>query len=135
MRAAKLVAVRQNGREVLLVRRRRDGRWMFPGGKRKRRQNESLRRCLKREIREELPDVTLDTCRLWLKLAGRNPISGRKMSDAIFVPSGIAGRLTIGAKDEIDKVAWRQPWRLPLTPTSRLICDLLLNAGYLAPRG
>ena len=133
MKAAKLVAVRQNGREVLLVRRCRDGRWMFPGGKRKRRRNESLRGCLNREIREELPHVRIDACRLWLKLAGRNPFNGRKMSDAIFVPARVAGRLTIGAKDEIDMVAWCRPWRLALTPTSRFICDLLLEAGYLMP--
>ena len=134
MKAAKLVAVRRRSGEVLLVRRRRDGRWMFPGGKRKRRRNESLRRRLTRELREELPEVRLDACRLWLKLAGRNPISGRRMSDAVFVPSRVAGRLTIGAKDEIDRVAWRRPWRLALTPTSRLICDLLIDAGYLTPR-
>ena len=135
MKAAKLVAVRRDRGEVLLVRRRRDGKWMFPGGKRKRRRNESLRRCITREIGEELPEIRMDACRLWLKLAGRNPISGRRMSDAVFVPSRVAGRLTIGAKDEIDRVAWRSPFGLTMTPTSRFICDLLIEAGYLSADG
>jgi 8-oxo-dGTP diphosphatase len=132
MKAAKLVSTRRNGREVLLVRRRRDRRWMFPGGKRKRRLNESMQRCLEREISEELPELRLADFRLWRKLKGVNPYSGRKMSDAIFVTDA-KGPLTIGAPREIDRVAWRRPWRLDLTPTSRTICDILVDEGYLEP--
>src|SRR5512140_2941668 len=106
MKAAKLVARRKSGREVLLVRRRSDGRWTFPGGRRKRLAKESIETCLVREIGEELPDLEFARCRLWRKLKGRNRYSGRKMSDAIFVPMRVAGRLTIGAPREIDMVAW-----------------------------
>jgi NUDIX domain len=49
-RSSKLVAVRRG--KVLLVRRRRDRRWMFPGGRERARENE--KDCLRREIREEL---------------------------------------------------------------------------------
>lgn len=108
---------------------------MFPGGKRKRQGNESLKKCLAREIGEELPDLRLQSCLLWRKLDGRNPISGRKMSDAIFVPERVVGDLTVGATHEIDMAAWCRPWKLDLTPTSRVICDLLLDDGYLTPEG
>jgi 8-oxo-dGTP diphosphatase len=133
MKAAKLVATRRKGGEVLLVRRRRDGRWMFPGGKRKR-GRESLLRCLAREISEELPELRLAGCRLWRKLNGKNSYSGRKMSDAVFLPGRVRGRLTIGAPKEIDRVAWRRPFRLTLTPTSRQIRDMLIDEGILRRR-
>ena len=52
-KAAKLVIAAKDGRRVLLVRRRRDGLWTFPGGKRNG-GSESLKECLSREIEEEL---------------------------------------------------------------------------------
>lgn len=133
MKAAKLVATRRKGREVLLVRRRRDGRWMFPGGKRKQ-GRESLKNCLAREISEELPELELARCRLWRKLNGKNDYTGRKMSDAIFLPGRVRGRLTIGAPREIDRVAWRRPFHLNLTATSRQIRDMLILEGILRKR-
>jgi 8-oxo-dGTP diphosphatase len=54
-KSSKLVAAK-NGR-VLLVRRRHDRVWMFPGGRR--REDESERRCLRREIEEELPKLKI----------------------------------------------------------------------------
>lgn len=47
-KASKLVAAK--GGKVLLVRRRIDGRWMFPGGRKRAR--ETAKDCLKREIKE-----------------------------------------------------------------------------------
>lgn len=122
-KSSKLVAAR-NGR-VLLVRRRRDGLWMFPGGRK--RGGESARRCLQRELGEELPRLRLGSPRLWRKVKGKNPISGERMSDAIFLADDIEGTLVIGDPREIDRAEWRKPWGLRLTPTSRFIRDQLFR--------
>ena len=52
-KSSKLVALR--GGKVLLVRRKSDRLWMFPGGKRL--PSETAKECLSREIREELPKL------------------------------------------------------------------------------
>ncbi|WP_439370844.1 NUDIX hydrolase [Bradyrhizobium sp. DASA03120] len=124
-KSSKLVAAK-NGR-VLLVRRRRDKLWMFPGGRK--RAGESERKCLRREISEELPKLKLGPMKLWKEVKGTNRRSGRKMSDAIFVAKNAAGRLKIGDKKEIDKAAWRKPRGIRLTPTSRYIRDKLFPKG------
>src|SRR5262250_526563 len=105
-KASKLVAARKG--RVLLVRRRQDRLWMFPGGRR--REDESERRCLRREIGEELPKLKLGTVKLWKEVKARNRRSGRRMSDAIFVAKKASGHLTIGDKREIDKATWRKPF-------------------------
>src|ERR1700757_3947255 len=120
-KSSKLVATK--GGRVLLVRRRRDRLWMFPGGRKRRRESESD--CLRREIREELPKLKLGRVRLWKEVKSKNRLSGRKMSDAIFVTAKASGRLTIGDKKEIDKATWRKPRGIRLTPTSRYIRDKL----------
>jgi ADP-ribose pyrophosphatase YjhB (NUDIX family) len=129
-KAAKLVVAAKDGRHVLLVRRRRDGLWTFPGGKRNG-GAESLKECLSREIEEELPQLRLRKWRLWKKVGGVNGISGRRMSDAIYFTRGAKGNLTIGDRREIDKAEWRRPWKLKLTPTSRYILSRLLSEGIL----
>jgi 8-oxo-dGTP diphosphatase len=118
-KSSKLVAAKRG--RVLLVRRKRDGLWMFPGGRKRAR--ESDKDCLRREIKEELPK--LKPLRLWKEVKAKNRRSGRKMSDAIFVTAKASGRLTIGDKHEIDKATWRKPWGIRLTPTSRYIRDKL----------
>ncbi|MCP3464832.1 MULTISPECIES: NUDIX hydrolase [unclassified Bradyrhizobium] len=120
-KSSKLVAAKKG--RVLLVRRRRDKRWMFPGGRR--RANESDRKCLRREIGEELPKLKLGSLKLWKEVKGKNRRSGRKMSDAIFLAKNAFGQLKIGDKKEIDKAVWRKPRGLRLTPTSRYIRDRL----------
>jgi 8-oxo-dGTP diphosphatase len=120
-KSSKLVAAKRG--RVLLVRRRRDRLWMFPGGRK--RTGESDRKCLRREIREELPKLKLGPLKLWEDVTGKNPRSGRKMSDAIFLAKKASGRLKIGDKKEIDKAAWCNPRGLRLTPTSRYIRDRL----------
>jgi ADP-ribose pyrophosphatase YjhB (NUDIX family) len=120
-KSAKLVAAR-NGR-VLLVRRRHDRLWTFPGGRR--RASESAERCLQRELGEELPQLRVRATRLWRYVKGRNPISGKRMNDAIFLGRRVRGDLKIGAPREIDRAEWREPWGVRLTPTSRFIRDLL----------
>jgi 8-oxo-dGTP diphosphatase len=120
-KSSKLVAAKRG--RVLLVRRRRDGRWMFPGGRK--RQNENDKDCLKREIREELPKLKVGRLRLWKEVKSKNRHSGRKMSDAIFIAKKATGHLAIGDKKEIDRAIWRKPRGIRLTPTSRYIRDKL----------
>ena len=120
-KSSKLVAAKRG--RILLVRRRRDGRWMFPGGRK--RQNENEKDCLKREIREELPKLKLGRLRLWKEVKAKNRQTGRKMSDAIFIAKKATGRLAIGDKHEIDRADWRKPRGVRLTATSRYIRDKL----------
>src|SRR6202022_3741643 len=98
-KSSKLVAARRG--RILLVRRRRDRLWMFPGGRRRGR--ETKKGCLRREIREELPKLKLGQLKLWKEVKSKNPRSRQKMSDAIFIASKASGHLTIGDKKEIDK--------------------------------
>jgi ADP-ribose pyrophosphatase YjhB (NUDIX family) len=56
IKSAKLVSIRRRGREVLLVRRRKDKLWTFPGRRRKRTYRESAKACLRREMKEEYPN-------------------------------------------------------------------------------
>jgi 8-oxo-dGTP diphosphatase len=46
---------------------------------------ETEKDCLRREIREELPKLKLGRLKLWKEVRAKNPRSGRKMSDAIFI--------------------------------------------------
>jgi 8-oxo-dGTP diphosphatase len=133
MKSVKLVTIRKKG-AVLLVRRRSDGLWSFPGGKRKR-TNESVENCLRRELAEELPKLRLRNFRLWTNLKGRSERRGRKMSDAVFLARRVKGRLTIGAPKEIDRAAWRNPWKLALTPTARHLRDRLVAMACSAAAG
>jgi 8-oxo-dGTP diphosphatase len=120
-RSSKLVASKRG--RVLLVRRRRDKLWMFPGGRKRR--NETDKQCLRREIREELPKLKLGRLTLWKEVTSTNRRSGRKMSDAIFIANRTTGPLKIGDKQEIDRASWRKPHGVRLTPTSRYIRDKL----------
>jgi ADP-ribose pyrophosphatase YjhB (NUDIX family) len=120
-KSSKLVAVKRG--KVLLVRRKRDRLWMFPGGRKRARESE--KDCLRREIKKELPKLRLGRIRLWKEVKSKNRRSGRKMSDAIFVARKASGTLIIGDKNEIDKAVWRKPRGIRLTPTSRYIRDEL----------
>ena len=122
-KSSKLVAAKRG--RALLVRRRRDKRWMFPGGRRRGR--ESDKQCLRREIKEELPKLRLGRLTLWKEVKAKNRRSGRRMSDAIFVTTKASGHLAIGDKQEIDKAAWLKPRGVRLTPTSRYIRDKLFS--------
>src|SRR6202008_2671859 len=104
-KSSKLVAARRG--RILLVRRRTDRLWMFPGGRKRGRETE--KDCLRREIREELPKLKLGRLKLWREVKPKNPRSGRKMSDAIFIGDKASGRLASGEKHEIDKAIWRKP--------------------------
>ena len=120
-KASKLVAAKRG--KVLLVRRRRDGLWMFPGGRK--RSRETDKDCLRREIKEELPRLKLGRLSLWKEVKAKNKRSGRKMNDAIFIARNTKGKLAIGDKKEIDRADWQKPRGIRLTPTSRYIRDQL----------
>jgi ADP-ribose pyrophosphatase YjhB (NUDIX family) len=120
-KASKLV-VKKRGK-VLLVRRKCDRLWTFPGGRKRARESE--KECLRREIKEELPKLRFGPVRLWKEVKSKNRRSGRKMSDAIFVARKASGSLKIGDKGEIDKAIWCKPQGIRLTPTSRYIRDKL----------
>ena len=122
-KSAKLVAVKRG--KVLLVRRRRDRLWMFPGGRKKAREND--KQCLRREIREELPKLKLGRLRLWKEVKAKNRRSGRKMNDAIFLAKKASGSLIIGDRREIDRAIWCKPRGRRLTATSRYIRDKLFS--------
>ena len=122
-KSSKLVATKRG--RTLLVRRRRDRLWMFPGGRKRSREN--AKDCLRREIKEELPKLRLGRVRLWKEVKSKNRLSGRRMSDAIFIAKKTTGRLHIGDKREIDRASWRKPWGIRLTPTSRYIRDKLFS--------
>ncbi len=120
-KSSKLVAAKRG--RVLLVRRRRDRLWMFPGGRRRDREDDKA--CLRREIKEELPKLKLGRIRLWKEVKAKNRHSGRKMSDAIFIAKKAKGALSIGDKQEIDRASWCKPRSVRLTATSRYIRDKL----------
>ncbi|MDI4238312.1 NUDIX hydrolase [Bradyrhizobium sp. Arg237L] len=124
-KSSKLVAVKRG--KVLLVRRRRDRLWMFPGGRKLARESE--KDCLRREIKEELPKLRVGRVQLWKEVKSKNRRSGRKMSDAIFVARKASGSLIIGDRNEIDRAVWRKPRGVRLTPTSRYIRDKLFPAS------
>jgi 8-oxo-dGTP diphosphatase len=120
-KSSKLVAAKRG--KVLLVRRRADGLWMFPGGRK--RSRETDKDCLRREIKEELPKLKMGRLRLWKEVTAKNKRSGRKMSDAIFIAKDAKGKLEIGDKKEIDRAVWQKPYGLRMTATSRYIRDRL----------
>ena len=120
-KSAKLVASKRG--RCLLVRRRRDKQWMFPGGRK--RPRETDKQCIQREIKEELPKLKLGRLKLWKEVKKKNRHSGRMMSDAIFVATRVSGELKIGDVREIDRAMWRKPRGIRLTPTSRYIRDKL----------
>ena len=127
-KSSKLVAAKRG--RVLLVRRKRDGLWMFPGGRKLAR--ESDKDCLRREIKEELPKLKLGRIKLWKEVKGKNRRSGRKMSDAIFVTAKASGRLAIGDKKEIDKATWCKPRGIRLRfQTGEVIIDLSAETADL----
>jgi 8-oxo-dGTP diphosphatase len=120
-KSSKLVATKRG--RVLLVRRRRDKLWMFPGGRK--RANETEKECLRREIKEELPKLKMGRVKLWKEVKKKNRRSGRRMNDAIFIAEKASGELKIGDKREIDRAMWCRPRGIRLTPTSRYIRDKL----------
>jgi len=74
-KSSKLVALKRG--RILLVRRRRDQLWMFPGGQK--RAQESEKDCLRREIKEELPNLKLGRrIKLWKESKRRTAIPVEK---------------------------------------------------------
>src|SRR6185437_5577347 len=97
-RSSKLVASRKG--RVLLVRRRGDKLWMFPGGRKRGKENE--KQCLRREIKEELPNIKLGRIKLWREVKATNHHSGRKFFNDTSITEKASGTLKIGDRREID---------------------------------
>jgi 8-oxo-dGTP diphosphatase len=78
-------------------------------------------------IAADEPEIEQAGLKLWKAVKAKNPRSGRKMSDAIFIANRASGRLAIGDKQEIDKATWHKPCSrgIRLTPTSSYIRDKL----------
>jgi ADP-ribose pyrophosphatase YjhB (NUDIX family) len=113
-KSSKLVAARKG--KLLLVRRRKDRVWTLPGGKRKQ-PKEAARRCLKREVREELPEI-----RFGRKL---KRVSVRSRNQTLFVAKRVRGKLAIGDPKEIDRAKWRSPQGSRLSMIARHACKVL----------
>jgi 8-oxo-dGTP diphosphatase len=124
VKSSKLVVTR--GNRVLLVRRKRDGRWTFPGGKRKG-STEDAKRCLRRELAEELPGLRCRGARVWQQVKATNPATGRRFNHMIFTARAVSGVLVIGDQGELDRAEWRKPWNIRLAPNTRFVRDLLLS--------
>jgi 8-oxo-dGTP diphosphatase len=122
MQSSKLIAIRRG--RVLLVRRRKDGAWTLPGGKRKK-GGERAKACLRRELREELPRLRVRKAALWRKLGGRRAKNAAR-NHAIFTAAKVGGKLEIGDEREIDRVKWLKPSRVRLSRTTRLIWQFFL---------
>ena len=98
---------------------------MFPGGQK--RERESEKECLRREIKEELPKLKLGRIRLWKEVNGKNRHSGRKMSDAIFI---------------VNKVSVSNDWRqtrdrqghLAKAPRYPTYAHIALHQGHALPQ-
>src|SRR5215475_4633790 len=108
---SKLVVLRAG--RALMVRRARDRRWTFPGGKRKT-PGESAKRCLHRELKEELPELRVIRPKLHCRLMEKDRATGEETEQAIFIAARARGRLVIGNSREIDRAEWRRPYGLPL---------------------
>ena len=96
---------------------------MFPGGQK--RERESDKDCLRREIKEELPGLKLGADQAMEKGQRHEPSFGQEDERRNLYREEISGDLTIGDKHEIDKATWRKPRGTRLTPTSRHIRDML----------
>jgi 8-oxo-dGTP diphosphatase len=122
-KSSKLFAAKQG--RLLLVRRKKDGAWALPGGKRKK-AKEPAKRCLHRELQEELPALQITRTALWRKLTREHPLTGRKKTHDVFVARKVRGPLTIGDWREIDRAEWRIPRGLRLTRSARVVSEALL---------
>jgi hypothetical protein len=95
------------------------------------RERESAKDCLRREIKEELPKLKLGRIRLWKKVNGTNRHSGRTMSDAIFIVNELSGDLTIGDQHQTrgqsahSNVAQHQGHALPQAIASLWLLQLM----------
>jgi len=110
-KSTKLVVARKG--KLLLVRRRKDRVWTLPGGKRK----QPKEVCLKREVREELPEI---------RFGGKlKRVSVRSRNQTLFVAKRVHGKPAIGDPKEIDRAKWRSPRGSRLSVIAKHACKVL----------
>jgi len=125
LKVVNLLAIRQGS---ALLARDPEGMWNFPGGKID--ENESPKRALRREIKEEIPGlVILGQLTPWLTFTGVTPHSGKEVEVQTFL-ADVEGSIDPGA--EVSATQWVEDYRtLPLTDTSKRIWQTLQNYGHL----
>lgn len=122
-RTIKLIAVR--GRRVLLVYKASTKQWSLPGGKAAKR--EKSVRCLRRELKEEIPRLRLKRPRRWRRF---NLLSRSVRFTITCYFAEVSGPLF--TDHEIDAAAWVRHWeRLPLSANTRHMLERLAHDGYL----
>ncbi len=124
LRKSKLLDIDERGR-ILLVRNRKSKQYNFPGGRGIK--GESYIRTLRRELRQELPEVRMSRVRRWRKA----PAFKRKSTAFYF--GRASGPLKAG--HEIDRAARiRRWWKVRLSRSTRATLKVLAARGCLAQR-
>ncbi len=123
-RTIKLAAVRDS--RVLLVFKGATKQWSLPGGKVSRKKEKPVK-CLRRELKEEIPGVRVRALRRWRRF--NRTFRGRRFTITVYFGKA-SGPLLVD--HEIDAAAWVSRWRrMPLSPNTRRILEKLAASGYL----
>ena len=116
-------------KQILLVRKRAG--WILPGGKLE--PDESHQACLEREIREELPDASLEITRFYLTFQGRSTNTLSPVE--VMVYFGIFQGDTKKTRREISDSKWlgydeiKEP-DYKISEVTMKILDSLKKEGY-----
>ena len=124
---ASAIVVRE--KKLLVVRDKERKFWTLPGGKVE--ENESFLEALKREIREELPDLILTDIKTYREVLGITPHSKKKVRVITFLAEG-SGSICLGA--EVTASRWasaKELKKLKLSEASYVIVESLLFEGRL----